>query len=372
MLGFSFFYILDAVYYPQYLGRLLTIRLIAIAYACCAFILLSKIPIKYLDADILAIPGNLAISLMCYFTEGFSSVYFGGNMLVILATSMLAVNLARYAISLVIILVFHFSLLILRKPLDLQGMSAHAFFLSYAAVIGFIIKLLADKIRNREFIANRKNEYFVKVFAHDIKNRIAAGITTLELHMENSNQKFLKTILNNEKQMNRMVVNLINIFSEERIVIKKEPMAPAALMDIFKKHWAVIFNAKNIEFICRADSNENVWLDKNYMLLAFDNLLSNASQHTPENGKTLVELSNDNCFSYISFLNSGKTIPKEAVKDIFKQYLHPKKQTAYHKGLGLNYSKMMCELHGGSMTYSVENNMNKFTIKMPLDKSSAA
>lgn len=365
IIGFPFFCILDSIYYPHHIITLVTIRLSFVIYAWGTLLLLPKIPVKHIDSDILGIPGSIAISLMCYFTEGFSSAYFGGNMLIILAASMLTINFTRYVISLVTILAFHFICLMFYKPFNLQGFFAHIFFLGYAAIMGFIIKLLIDKTRQRELLANQKNEYFVKVFAHDIKNHLTAGIGILQIYMQSPGKKYLQEIVDNEKEMNRMVINLMNLFSEEKITLNKEKILSTELIDIIKKHWAEAFRSKNITFTSLVDSSHNIQVDKNYMMLVFDNLLSNAFQQTPNNGKVIIKIYYDKEFSYILFLNSGELVPQDSISTIFEQYLTPEKQTAYHKGLGLNYSKMMCKLHNGDLTYSVYDNMNAFTVKIP-------
>ena len=69
----------------------------------------------------------------------------------------------------------------------------------------------------------------------------------------------------------------------------------------------------------------------------------------------------------ISFLNSGTLAYETSQKNIFEKYKLPETHSPYNKGLGLNYSKMMCELHGGDLTYNItEDKLNEFIVKLPI------
>ena len=69
-----------------------------------------------------------------------------------------------------------------------------------------------------------------------------------------------------------------------------------------------------------------------------------------------------------AFCNSGNIVPEEYRATIFEKYLSPGKHTLYNKGLGLNYSKMMCTMHDGNLSFRVsDRGLNEFTVSLPIE-----
>ena len=210
--------------------------------------------------------------------------------------------------------------------------------------------------------------YFVKVFAHDIKNILFANAVGLDLAMKRPPKiEEIQRLADTNKHIMRMITNLINVFSKNEIVLRKTDVP---ITDIFKtaiKNWKTIFSNKNIHLIAHISYVESVSVDVEYMELVWNNLFTNAYEHTPKDGTVNIKLYPADNLVNFSFSNTGKLIPKEYRGELFDKYFTQKVHTAYNKGLGLNYSKMMCELHSGKLIYDVNTDgMNEFIIQMPL------
>ncbi|MCP4675186.1 MAG: ATP-binding protein, partial [Deltaproteobacteria bacterium] len=127
------------------------------------------------------------------------------------------------------------------------------------------------------------------------------------------------------------------------------------------------FENKKIDFRIISSGSIDIPLDLEYTQLVWDNLLSNAFQNTPMEGTVIIGFHYDDNMAVFSFSNTGVLLPREYQGNLSQKYLSPEKHTAYHKGLGLHYSRMMCEFHGGSLEYNINaKGMNEFVAKLPV------
>ena len=246
--------------------------------------------------------------------------------------------------------------------------------LSIIAVIAVRIKNEYDKERiaaqanlKRINLLIRNNEYLVKVFAHDIKNYLQADIFDLEeLRKIYSEREDIGVLVNDQKHINRMILNLINVSSCETIMINKKPVSVKSIILFLTGVWDVKFRQKQIVFDIAPANDGQVDIDLQYMELVWDNIVANAHQHTPAGGIFRLVISEGvDTFSF-SFVNSGPVIPPEFRGEVFAKYFILKEQSPYHKGLGLHCAAMIVEKHGGTISYRVTHDgLNEFLVVIP-------
>jgi signal transduction histidine kinase len=317
----------------------------------------------------------LALSLTAIFSlmsnlsgEGYRSDYYIGMIEVMFGLVLVPFSTVIYVSILSAMYVMYITILHGFRPLPVDSryfIENHVFILE-TIVILFFAHLYISRLRNKLRALNSQNEYFIRVFAHDIKNRLTGGFALLKISLSEPKKEYIELAYANEKEIHRMVINLLNLFSEEKISITKETIPVDALIKSFRENWELSCSARNIVFTCSKTDCTHLYADREYSELIWNNLLSNALHHTPEGGMIMVEFSREQSFTSVKFLNSGTLISESSRKDLFDKYLTPDKQSAYHKGLGLNYSRMMCSLHGGDIGYSVEKGMNAFTVRLPV------
>ena len=285
-----------------------------------------------------------------------------------------------YAIEIIICIIFQYN-----YPGYIMGYSdngsryLHIIFslvlsLSIIAVIAVRIKNEYDKERfaaqanlKRINLLIRNNEYLVKVFAHDIKNYLQADIFDLEeLRKVYSEREDIGVLVNDQKHINRMILNLINISSSGTIMIHKKPVSIKSIILLLAGQWDIKFHQKQITFDITPASEGEVNIDLQYMELVWDNIMANAHEHTPVGGIfRLVISESPNEFSF-AFINSGPIIPLEFRKDVFTKYFILKEQSPYHKGLGLHCATLIVEKHGGTIGYQVTpDGLNEFRVVIP-------
>ena len=247
----------------------------------------------------------------------------------------------------------------------------------FLAVIAIILVRIKNKYDKERFIvqANLKrinllahnNEYFVKVFAHDIKNYLQADIFDLEaLQRAYPEREEITVLLHDQKHINRMILNLINVSSYEKIMINKKPVLIKNIVLMLTNEWEIKFRQKQIVFDLTPASDGQVDIDPQYMELVWDNLMANAHQHTPTRGVFRLVITESEKEFYFAFVNSGPVIPKDLREEVFTKYFILEEQSPYHKGLGLHCAALIIEKHGGSISYRVTHDgLNEFMIAIP-------
>ncbi|MGB3212088.1 MAG: ATP-binding protein [Desulforhopalus sp.] len=109
--------------------------------------------------------------------------------------------------------------------------------------------------------------------------------------------------------------------------------------------------------------------DRDKLHQLFINLIDNAIKYNHDiDGRLDIILLNKKSSICIIVSNSGPTIPKEDIPQLFKQFYRVEKsrsQAYGGAGLGLTIAKRIVDLHGGSIEVTSENNYSSFTITLP-------
>ncbi|MBP8944817.1 MAG: substrate-binding domain-containing protein [Paludibacteraceae bacterium] len=141
------------------------------------------------------------------------------------------------------------------------------------------------------------------------------------------------------------------------------------ISDIYQS-FRFLAQKKHIHFNFFSDGDDFVlWFDSDKMEKICYNLISNAFKFTPENGKIEVKLSklsvNDELFAKIIVSDSGIGIPNDRLDKIFDRFFKIG-NNAQNSGIGLHLTKMLVELHNGTMeVQSAEGKGSTFTVTIP-------
>ena len=104
------------------------------------------------------------------------------------------------------------------------------------------------------------------------------------------------------------------------------------------------------------------------MQRVFDNLIRNAINYSFPDTEILIRMICDGDFIQIDFINHGNPIPPEKLSRIFEQFFRldaARGSRTGGAGLGLAIAKEIVELHRGSITASSEDEIIKFTVRLP-------
>ena len=217
----------------------------------------------------------------------------------------------------------------------------------------------------------KEKEEFVAMITHDLKQPLVPIQGNAEMLMNpkmgglNEMQKeSVNQILGQANLQLSMIDNLVSAQKLGAGSMKydiEELSTKNILNDCIKIH-SPIMSDKHIEYIDSSTVDVKILADRKRLLESFTNLIQNAHDFVPENGK--IEIGVNDGGKEITFLvkDDGEGIPKEKQEKIFKKYgqAESKVQRKFGgTGLGLAVSKQLIEGMGGRIWF--ESDVGKGT-----------
>ncbi len=242
------------------------------------------------------------------------------------------------------------------------------------------INSIKHTLQQREFDAQlaeqRKNDLIVYL-AHDLKTPLTSvfGYLTL-LHDERQiseelREKYLAISLDKAERLEDLINEFFEItrFNLSNIELQLSYVNLSRMLQQLIFEFKPMFSEKNLD--CKLDIAPDISLrcDVDKMQRVFDNLLINAVNYS-YNGSTInISVAQDENGTFIKFVNSGNTIPKEKLSRIFEQFYRldsSRSAKSGGSGLGLAIAKQIIELHGGKISAESHNDTVSFIIWLPL------
>lgn len=215
--------------------------------------------------------------------------------------------------------------------------------------------------------------------AHEIKNPLTSIATFLQMlpqkyEDEEFRNNFYAIALEESNRVNNLITELLDL-----VKARESHFDLCSLNNLIEKMALLISpqsHAKRIDLTLSLDPEIGmVWMDAEKMKQVILNLLCNAVDFTPENGKieitTQLEKSgaNDRMVS-IFVKDNGVGIPSANLKKIFDPYFTTKHKSDLHNGtgLGLFIAHQNMQAHGGSIeVQSAINAGTNFILYVPAD-----
>lgn len=129
------------------------------------------------------------------------------------------------------------------------------------------------------------------------------------------------------------------------------------------KPMLILMDLKNITFEVNTHdtfiNGDLLWLTE-----AFSNIIKNAVEHTPENGKLRISATDNPIYTEILICDSGKGFEEEDIPHIFERFYKGKNAAKDSFGIGLNLAKTVIVNSFGTIKASNgENGGAVFTVK---------
>jgi signal transduction histidine kinase len=213
--------------------------------------------------------------------------------------------------------------------------------------------------------------------AHEIKNPLTAigtFIQLLPLKYDDAEfrEEFYKVAMEETMRVNRLISELLDLVKP-----KESHFAYTDLHELIEKMILLVSpqsKAKRIEIVRGFDPGiGRVWLDEEKMKQVILNLLSNAVEFTPVEGR--IEISSKRHFRkglgrtiQIEVKDNGMGIPPENLDKVFEPYFTTKHKSSIHNGtgLGLFIAHQNMEDHGGTIeAKSILNDGTTFVLTLP-------
>ena len=100
-------------------------------------------------------------------------------------------------------------------------------------------------------------------------------------------------------------------------------------------------------------SNEKMFVDEQWTMEAFSNLIKNAMEHTPDGGTIQLNVSENPLYTEVIVQDNGEGIPEENIPYMFERFYKGKNAKPGSVGIGLAFARMIITAQNG--TISVKN-----------------
>ena len=174
----------------------------------------------------------------------------------------------------------------------------------------------------------------------------------------------MKDLINMVLEMRKMEV------SESRLQIR--PYLLNEWIKEISQDFDSEINGKNVRVRYQLDARiGKVYYDKSKCEIVFNNLMINALKHSPQDAEIMIisELLPDIERVRISIVDQGDGLQNVDVSKLFTRFYQGREEQS-GTGIGLSYSKILVELHGGSI--GARNNLEDgatFFFELPLKQS---
>jgi signal transduction histidine kinase len=157
------------------------------------------------------------------------------------------------------------------------------------------------------------------------------------------------------------------MISLQRQPLDLEPM----IAGVIEQQLATIVERRQSCKLVVPDASVHAFADAEYLRMAFENLVSNASKYTRAGGHILISVAIEHGLACVRVRDSGVGIAPEDIPRLFGKFSRIENELSAHvggSGLGLYLTRRIIELHEGSIDVaSARDQGTTFTVRLPLN-----
>ena len=260
--------------------------------------------------------------------------------------------------------------------------------LSECCVVALLFTIGNLIIRTVEEIAkaNKMKTEFVAIASHQLKTPIAEINWQIELLLSKfatgfseQQSEIVGEIAHSSEKMGRLVNDLLDVarIDQGQLALNKERIDICNLVReaVESQRKAALLANVELRDSCPVSPVE-ISIDKRRILVAFDNLVSNAIKYIDGKGIVEIFLEEKDGMVQVCVRDNGVGIPKEEQDQIAQKYFRSNnsiKNKTDGTGLGLYIAKNIVEQSGGTFWFnSTENIGSEFYFTLPVAQNKKA
>ena len=194
---------------------------------------------------------------------------------------------------------------------------------------------------------NRKNADFVADISHQLKTPLAGLRLYSEMdeavNPEGNAGKELELI----SKMERLVYNLLCLekIRSDAYEMNFKDNSVEEIINLILGEFRPVFPGKSFS----VSGSATLRCDREWLGEAFGNIIKNAAEHTPENGRIDVTIENGERTLTVIFEDNGGGVSQEQLPLLFKRFYKTENASPDSTGIGLAISKAIFEKHHGTV-----------------------
>lgn len=240
---------------------------------------------------------------------------------------------------------------------------------------GTYVVLVEDLAEERRVDAVRRD--FVANVSHELKTPVGALALLAEAILSSADdkdsvQRFAERMIVESSRLSSLINDIIELSRLQG----DDPLARAALFDIDSvvgqavDEVRPIADAHGIELVVLGAPGAQMVGDRQQILTAVRNLVSNAVTYSPDETRIAIAASADSGMVEIDVKDQGIGIASHDLDRIFERFYRAdpaRSRSTGGTGLGLSIVKHVCENHGGDVAVWSELGVGStFTMRLPL------
>ena len=234
---------------------------------------------------------------------------------------------------------------------------------------------LAELVTAFNAMLGRLEESFQRLsdFSADLAHELRTPIHTLRMQTEVSLAKprsdddyrdLLASNLEEYERLSRMIADMLFLAKAEHgLIVPQREAIP--LLDLGRQLFDYYGILADSQQLVLEGEELTVRGDRLMLQRAIGNLLLNAIQHTPTDGRVALSVREHDGAAVITVSNTGLAIPEAALRTIFERFIRAD-LSGEGSGLGLAIAKSIVVAHGGSIAATSSGQLTEFAVTLPL------
>jgi two-component system, chemotaxis family, CheB/CheR fusion protein len=230
--------------------------------------------------------------------------------------------------------------------------------------------------------AVERRDQFLAMLSHELRNPLAAVVTTLTLlrkqsHDELASGKALDIIERQSQQMARLLDDLLDVsrVTQNKIELKRQIVDLRVVAKDACDAVRELMKSRGLDFSVEFDPRPlYVHGDIARLLQIQINLLHNAAKYTPRGGNVLLRAKLETDAVVIVVRDNGAGIAKDMLDNVFDLFVQSKRTLDRSEGglgVGLTLVRGLVDMHGGTVTAQSdgEGKGSEFVVRLPFADS---